>query len=162
MAAVETLGRRATQATFFAVGFCALSLAGLSTRQGWESVAFFLYSIGRVGHGAGTTAAWVACPELWRTERRATGCALAQIFSRVGVVLAIFCVAQAPPSLTSIGTSTVQLLAAAASAAGFTLAILLPETAGVQLERATDAAEEVRALSRARERLSALVRRCRW
>lgn len=160
---VERAGRRASQGALFALACAALGGAGLSARSAQlEPLCSSLYALGRIAHGAGVAAAWVALPELLPTERRATGCALAQVAARLGVLAAIECVRRAPPRLTSIGTPTVQLLAAAASAAGCLLALALPETAGVRLERAGVAAEEALALARARARLLLLARRCRW
>jgi hypothetical protein len=74
----------------------------------------------------------------------------------------IECVKRAPASLTDIGTPTVQLMAAGASAFICALVLLLPETAGVRLERAAVAKEESLARKRANARLRTLASRCRW
>jgi len=122
---IDRWGRTRTQAALYALG----GVAVLAMALQWPTAAYvpYLSMVARMSAMAASCATWVATPELYATEVRATGHAVCSSLARVGAFFSPYIV------FSNASVFTVGVLLATANFVAASVSLMLPETKGTVL-----------------------------
>lgn len=122
---IDPWGRTRTQAAFYAIAGFSVMLVGSEFIP--RSFLPYMSMIARLGAMGASCATWVATPELYPTEMRATGHSVCSSLAKLGSFLVPYFV------VSSISLSTIGVTLAAVNFIASFVAFALPETAGLYL-----------------------------
>lgn len=125
MFTIETWGRRYTQLVWYIVAGVSVFILGFSSLSNDESLIVGCFGLSSIM--AAFSGSWVATPEVYETENRATGHALVNAVARVGAFCSSYWVD------SSNDTVKVGILLGVMNVMAGVFALVLPETKGMKI-----------------------------